>query len=333
MGILSGKDLFKSKFITAQIIDASHRVYFVPIKHTIGDYFLASINSELYVFKIDGPKQLTYRHTASRSFQVIIYSTDNYLPLSIETNELKQILEKHGFNKVDRSLLKLFKTLSIKEKNKEKKEKKEKSDEDKDEHGNVIIHDLDKFLISLEKKKEKGENLQLIQDLINFIDELPTKQIITPLQKVSDFLDKELLTTDPKFLGSIVDTYNIVKHQHGKITNSPTNSSMPWLKFLAITMAIGMVIGIAYYAYDQGYFDSILAPFDGITNSLSGFDSLTISGPTLTPEERLMQQYPTPEELNLAIAKGEVKYDSLPEQIRKEIDLVGLPPSITNSTP
>ena len=129
-----------------------------------------------------------------------------------------------------------------------------------------------------------------------------------------------------------MDTYNIVKHQHGKITNSPINGSQPWFKFLAITMAIGMVIAIAYYAYDQGYFDSILTPFEGIQNSLSGFDSLTISGPTLTPEERLMQQYPTPEELNLAIAKGEIKYDDLPEQIRKEIDLVGLPESITNST-
>ena len=328
MGILSGKDIFKSKFITAQIIDSGNRVYFIPIKHTIGDYFLASINSELYVFKLDGSKYITYRHTATRSFQVVIYSTDNFKPMSVDTNKLKEILDKHNFHKVDRSLLKLFKLLSIKEKNKEKTDEKTPKDPD----GNAIIHDLDNFLTTLELKKNK-KNLALTQDLINFIQELPTKQIITPLQKVSDFLDQELLTTDAKFLGSVMDTYNIVKHQHGKITNSPINGSQPWFKFLAITMAIGLVIAVAYYAYDQGYFDSILTPFEGIQNSLSGFDSLTISGPTLTPEERLMQQYPTPEELNLAIAKGEVKYDDLPEQIRKEIDLVGLPPSITNSTP
>ena len=164
MGILSGKDIFKSKFITAQIIDSSNRVYFIPIKHTIGDYFLASINSELYVFKLDGSKHLTYRHTLTRSFQVVIYSTDNFKPLSVDTNKLKEILDVHNFHKVDRSLLKLFKLLSIKEKNKEKTDKK--TDVPKDPDGNVIIHDLNNFLESLEKKKNK-ENLALTQDLIN----------------------------------------------------------------------------------------------------------------------------------------------------------------------
>ena len=63
MGVLHGRDIYSSKWITAEISDASNRVHYVPIKHTLGDYFLADILGDVYAFKIDGSRILQYRET------------------------------------------------------------------------------------------------------------------------------------------------------------------------------------------------------------------------------------------------------------------------------
>ena len=53
MAILHGRDLFSSKYITAEIKDQSKRLWYVPIKSTMDEYFLANLGGQVYCFKID----------------------------------------------------------------------------------------------------------------------------------------------------------------------------------------------------------------------------------------------------------------------------------------
>ena len=71
MGVLHGRDLLSSKWITAIISDSSHRVHFVPIKHVIGDYFITDIDGDVYAFKIDGRRILQYRESMVKTFRII----------------------------------------------------------------------------------------------------------------------------------------------------------------------------------------------------------------------------------------------------------------------
>ena len=115
MGVLHGRDMLSSKWITAIISDASHRVHFVPIKHTIGDYFITDIDGDVYAFKIDGRRILQYRESMVKTFRILQYDISHHLPLSAETKELEIILELNKLPKVDGMLANIFKILGSKE--------------------------------------------------------------------------------------------------------------------------------------------------------------------------------------------------------------------------
>ena len=83
MGIISHKDVFTHKFITAIIKDSSGRGHIRHIKHVIGsDYWVTNIDRQTYVFKIEDSRIITYKETAARSCRILFYSTKHYMPLS-----------------------------------------------------------------------------------------------------------------------------------------------------------------------------------------------------------------------------------------------------------
>ena len=80
-GLINAKDIFNSKFITAEITDSSDRLWFVHIKYVIGDYFTAVLDNQLYCFRI-ASRLKTYRHKGISSFRVLQYDTTHYMPIS-----------------------------------------------------------------------------------------------------------------------------------------------------------------------------------------------------------------------------------------------------------
>ena len=61
MGIFHGRDLYSAKWLTAEIDDHGSRRWIIPIKHTIGKYFLAKIDKLYYCFEVDLAAIKTYR--------------------------------------------------------------------------------------------------------------------------------------------------------------------------------------------------------------------------------------------------------------------------------
>ncbi|MGY8984976.1 MAG: hypothetical protein ACKVHG_10350 [Sphingomonadales bacterium] len=134
--------------------------------------------------------------------------------------------------------------------------------------------------------------------MINYLDHLNIKEIVSPLKKVSEFIQEDLIATDPKFMGTVVSSYQRTDMEHKKVTNTPLASKQAWVKFMAIFMGIGMVMALVFFIYDGGYLDSMMGG---------------MSMPTLgqITDDVIMSQYPDAESLRVAVDNGTVDYDKL----------------------
>lgn len=297
MGVLSGRDVYSSNYVTAEIVDATNRVHYVPIKNPIGDFFIAELEKhQFYCFKIDPARIMTYRQTMTRSFRVLWYSTKNYQPISAGDNALlEDVLRTNSLPKVNYMLLSTLKTLGKREKN---------IPEGKDFPG----HSLQTLVA--EVTKHENQYTEQVQNITNYLEHLQTKQIVTPVRHVSEFLEEELIVPDAKFLGDIVSTLQRVDQEHKKVTNVPITGKLPWFKILLIVSLVGIMGGVGYYLYETGAFSNF---------SLGGmFGSSSNS-------QDLMKAYPTPEALKVAISQGKVKESDLPPDIKREVDAIKLP--------
>jgi len=291
MGVLSGRDLFSAKWITAVITDAASRMFFVPIKYVVGDFFVASIERQIYCFKIDGSRIKTYRHTLVKSFRVLQYDTTHYLPISAgDTRELAEVLRKNSLPKVSHNMFKTLKILGSREKD------------------DFTPHKLQELV--KEVSKYENEYSEEVRNLTNYLTHLKVDQIITPVRGVSEFLESDVLATDSQFLGTIVSSYQRLDIEHKKVTNTPLTGKLPWIKIIVILgIIIATIIG-AYLIWDSGIFSG------GIPGLNFG------QGPTT---QELLDKYPTPEALKTAVDRGEIKYDTLPKEIKDMVDNVKLP--------
>jgi len=303
MGILSHKDIFNSKWITAEITDASNRIWYVPIKNPLGDYFLADIDKQIYCFKIDGSRVKTYRHTLVKSFRILQYDTNHYMPVSASNNKaLEDVLKKNSLPRVNLMLFNILKVLGKMEDQSEFKP-----------------HDLKKLTEKISKKED--QYAEQVKNITNFLESLNVDQIVTPVKKVSEFLEDDLMETDAKFLGTIVSTFQRTDIEHRKVTNTPLTGKIAWMKFMAVAVIIGGIAVVALLMLESGTFDS------GFSIPGFEFDSSSPFGGGGSPEDTLKfwtDKY-TPEELKAAIDRGEVNYDDLPKVIQDTVDSVELP--------
>lgn len=296
MGVLHGRDMLSPKWITAIISDASHRVHFVAIKHTIGDYFITDIDGDVYAFKIDGRRILQYRESMVKTFRILQYDISHYLPLSSESKELEIILELNSLPKVDGMLANIFKILGAKERD------------------DFVSHKLSELIDRIhgyekvEARNELNERYSKeAMNMINYLDHLNIKEIVTPLKKVSEFIQEDLIATDPKFMGTVVASYQRTDMEHKKVTNTPIASKQAWLKFMVIFMGIGMVGAIGFVIYDGGYLDQMMGG---------------MSVPTLGQigDDVIMSKYPDAESLRVAVDNGDVNYDKLSSVAQSIVD-------------
>lgn len=299
MGVLHGRDLLSSKWITAVISDASNRVHFIPIKHTIGDYFVCDIDEETYAFRIDGSRILQWRESMVKTFRIIQYDVSHYLPLTAKVKELEMILQANHLPKVDGMLASIFKILGAKEKKPFEPHK---------------LTDLVARIADYETKS-KVSGIQPDQNfskqamnMINYLDHLNIEEIVTPLKKVSEFIQDDLITTDPKFMGTVVSSYQRTDMEHKKVTNTPIKSKQAWMKFMLIFMGIGLVGFVGFYVYDSGMLEGGLGGF------MPGMSLGTI------PDAEIMASYPDAMSLKAAVESGAVDYNRLSPFAQNMVD-------------
>jgi len=308
MGILTGKDIFSAKYITAEITDSEDRIHYVPIKHAIGDYFIADIDGKVYAFSLKNARILIYRQTMVRSFRVIQYDTSHFMSIKPEIKELEIVLEKNGLPKMNRVMHDVFITLS-------KKEKKNFKEHDLVELANAYA-------------EHSTEYPEQIKNILSFINELDTDKIVTPVRKVTEFIQEDLIATSPSFLGELLPRYQRIDLEQKKISNTPIKGTNAMLKLVVVIMFVAIIGAVGYIAYDQGMFDGISQFGSNLGTIGEGFSGLPSPTAGFAPpptnaysDDSIMAKY-TPEQLKTAIQNGEVDYNKLSSNMKTMVDSV-----------
>lgn len=305
MAIFHGRDLLSSKYITAVICDAANTLHFVALKRLIGDYFFVVIDEQLYGFKIDGARIMQYRPKLGKVFHVLFYNTAHYLPIGNEVKELEITLFKNKIRRVDAMLFSILKILGKKESITDVQ--------------NFTPHEIKKILDKLAEKQDSYS--AEIRNMLNYLDHLDIDKIVTPVRSISDFLEQDLIATDPKFMGVVASLAERSDKGHQIISNVPQGPKTELLKIGLIIAMIAFMGLIVFYGYDQGWFNDLTAPFEGLQGiSINQFQP----GPDTSNPNYWMNNY-TPEELKRAVNNGEVNYDVLPSEIQAMVDETELP--------
>lgn len=304
MGIFSHDQIYSRKFINAEIMDSSQRIYVVHIKYPIGEYFLAEIDGKIYAFRMKG-KLYSYHHRAMFTTRKMYFTTAHYRPIDFENNkDLEIFLRTNQLPNVDRTLLSTLKYLGKREKSKMVKRKPKRGVEVTEEE--FQPHDL-KELAKVIQGKEDVYSAQ-VKNLLTYLESLNVDQIVTPCKNITEFLEDNLIATDPKFLGDTLLTADETDKEHKIVTNVPVKGRGPMLKIIAIAAIISMVGLTGWIAYDQGW-------FNGLGGGIPGF----------TPKKETPPECSSPEACKMAVDAGKVKKSDLPPDLQKLIDSVKLP--------
>jgi len=311
MGVLSGRDIMTSKFITAEITDSEDRIHYVPIRHTIGDFFVADLDGKFFAFTLKNARILTHRVTMTRSFRVIQFDTTHYSSLKPETKELEIMLSRNSLPKMNGMLHNVLRVLARREKH---------------EFNPHSIIDL-----VAEFSDKQGQFPEEVRNIKNYLLELDVDTIVTPVRKVTDFIQEDLIATSPSFLGELVPRIQRLDNEHRKITNTPIKGTGGMLKIAVIAlMAIVIVVGV-FYANEQGMFDGVMSTIDSlgtVGEGLSGLPSPTQGFQTpaagMDFSDAAIQAKYTPEELKIAVNNGEVDYNKLSSNMKDMLDGVDL---------
>jgi hypothetical protein len=310
MGVLSGRDILTSKFITAEITDSEDRIHYVAIKHTIGDFFVADLDGKFFAFSLKNARILTHRVTMTKSFRVIQFDTSHYSSIKPETKELELLLLKNSLPKVNKILHNVLRVLSRREKHEFKP--------------HSIIDLVSEFA------DKQGEYPEEVRNIKNYLLELDVDTIVTPVRKVTDFIQEDLIATSPSFLGELLPRIQRLDNEHKKITNTPVKGTGGAMKLAVIAlMAVVIIVGVSY-AHEQGMFDGVTEFSDSLSTvgeGLSGLPSPTqgfqTAGAADFSDAAIQAKY-TPEELKIAVNNGEVDYNKLSSTTQEMLDGVDL---------
>jgi len=266
----------------------------------MGDYWTTDIEKQLYVFKIEDSRIITYKETAARSCRILFYSTKHYLPISPENNkELEDILNQNGLPRMNMMMFGAFKLLSQKE-----KEKKAEP---------FQIHELPQIIQTIERG---GQQYQIqAKNLENYFNNLSVSQIITPVKEITEFIEDDLVATDPKYLGDVVSTVVQLDKEHKKVTNTKVDAKKPWLIIALLCLIVGAVGFGGFYLLSQGGSGGLGNLFPQIIPNNQ--PQTTPTGSAKLTDQQVFAKYPTPEALNTALQSGEIKMDQLSPSVQK----------------
>jgi len=289
IGILNGRDLFSPKWITAQISDSAGRLWFVPIKFSIGNWFIAKIDRSLYVFEIDSRAIRTYYATGVRTLRFLFYDISNCQPLQTEQIDyLRRFLEKNHIQKVDNRILTLLRNLKS------------------TETAATESHDLTQLFETLEKEPLTAD----LSALLTFLSELDNMQISAPVEPISTFLDDELMTTKPSFLGNLFTLHEGVVDVRRQVFNRPQSGRVSWLKMGMIIMVIMSIAVFAYIGTEEGWFD-----LDSLDLGIGGLELAPSTSAEDPSDPNYWFKRYSPEELATLVDNGTITKDELPNEV------------------
>lgn len=288
-------------FITAIIRDGSGRGHIRHIKRIIGgDYWVTDIDRQTFVFKIDDSRITTYKETAARSCRILFYSTKHYLPISAEKNkELEEILRINSMPRMNTTMYGAFKLLSQREKQKRGKD--------------FENHNIGTMIDNITKTPKVQEKYQIqIQNLKTYFENMAIYEVVTPVKEITEFIEDDLLATDPKFLGDIYNAIQRTDFEHKKVTNQKVDAKKPWMLIIALCAIIGVVVFAGFYLIQSGTLQNLLPNLGGASvNPASQNPNATPPPGQKMSDAAVFSKYSDASCVHQAIAKGDLSLNQL----------------------
>ena len=340
MGILGHGDMLRGKYLTAVVLDRKRRAHFVPIKHTIGDYFLARIGDDLYGFSLKDAEYYSVGDVGSKMAKFVLYSTAHTRPMN--TSKLEKIgrtLAAIGVSRIDRQMLRLLSLLGRAEARR-RKAIYDAAEEGGEKGGDKAAakwdgHNLKAVADTIQANP--GQWPELAGKLADYINELGIEKISVPVQEIASYIERDLNTTDPTFLGELCSRFSRVDLENRAMTNVPRTSSTAWLKWAVLMGGVLMVMVVVGMGVSEGWFDSlgsfIPSGLDASTlgqafnpNALGGQALQQIGGAAGVDcsAEGIQGRYASPLDLKIAVQTG-TETCELPESIEASLEHVQAP--------
>lgn len=356
MGLLKGQVL-TPKYTTAEISDSDNRIHYVPIKHTIGNYFLAEIDGKYFAFSLENARYLTHRskHGLGKSFQVVQYDTTHTHCLSPTTKELEIMLSENSLPKMDRTMHEIFKILARREKEtfgkwlvgKKSFDTKKEAEKYLDGLDNKTIDDVDENDKPIKKElevihdvhtishlvkifeNEKGEFPDKVREIKKYLSELDVRHIVTPLRTITNFIENDLIATSSSFLGEGVARYQRLDGTLRAVTNVPVKPKGNMSKYLVVALVAGIIIAGVYGLNESGSLKGVTDFMDNLGTIQEGFQGLpsptqgiqrTSSGGVDYSDNALMNKYPDCHSILVDINAGLLDANKLSSQMQGFIE-------------
>jgi len=335
MGVFGHNDLFSKKFDTAIVRDSQNRGYFIHIKNTLDEYFITRLNGTFYAFSLKDARIITHRWFGMKTFRWIDYDTTHYKSIDhAALEELKLFLVKNSLPRMNILQQTMIKMLGRKERKKELKELhlaksaiNKQIDEGKDDKDvEIPPHDIDVLLNDIAERQDQFP--QEATNLTNYIKGLDIDTIVTPCRKISEYIEDDLIATNPTFLGELLPRVQRLLGKHGEITNSPYSSKNAWMMKLVFISFIGIGIAMILWMNEEGFFNQITSmfpspsQFSGVGDAFNAGQSSTASVDQCSDD--YLQKNFTPEELKVAQDNG-TNTCELSETLQMSVDGAQLP--------
>jgi hypothetical protein len=318
LGILNEKDIYSPKWVTAEITDSKGELHFVPIKHEIGEHFIAEIDNKYYVFSLRNARIVSYRKTLARSFRKVYYDTTHSRAINGEKYDaIYKMLTKNGLPKLNRRSLNVLRVVG----------KREKYDKD----GKYVPQKIEDVIAVF---VERGGDVwkKKVRELTDFIRELGVDEIVTPVRQITDFIQEDLVAENPSYLGEAIPFYQRLDMEHKIIANKEIKGTRNLGKIMLIVMAVVIVVALVFIAYDQGWFKFAEDLAGNVSTIQDGFKGIPTPG---IPQkagagkgecsDAYLQANYTPEALKVAIENGQVDYDCMSDNMKTLVGDVKAP--------
>ncbi len=354
MGLLKGQVL-TPKWTTAEITDSNDNIWFVPIKHTIGDKFLVEIDNNYYAFTLKNKRVLTNKSKTGlgKYFQIIQFDTSNTHCLKPTTKELEIMLKENSLGKLDRQKFDILSILARREKGnfgtwsvgemdfeteQEAKDYLDSLDEKfvlkKDKNGKEEkvflqikhnIHSIDDLYQVFEK--QAGEFPEKVKEIKRYLDSLDIRHIVTPLRPITEFITSDLIAEDASFLGEGMARAQRLDGTLRAVTNVPVKPKGNMMKYMIVAFVI--VIGVlgVYALSESGALDGITDFTDNLGTIQEGFKGLPAPGQIQRggsgadySDASIMAAYPDCDSIRTGINEGTVDYNKLSSNMKSLVD-------------
>jgi hypothetical protein len=178
----------------------------------------------------------------------------------------------------------------------------------KTEKEDFTVHDITSLKAKLLEHKDRYK--QRISELINFMAELQTEEVVTPVKRMVDFVEGDLKTIDAKFMGTVFTQAVKMDESSQRVLNPILTAKKSWVVMILALGMLGSMGGMGYFANEAGAFDNLGS---GIVPQIS-------SGGSAYSQEQLMKNYPNAAALRAGVDSGALKYDLLPKNVQTMVD-------------